>query len=116
MLQCALSAIIFILFYFGVVMLNVKVTKTECLDALSNAHEEKASFELVESVINDYFAMLEHMKETSLYDVLMYEKNVTKGCLEPLRILTYENENLKKEINKMRKELGLTGKYRLMEE
>ena len=96
-------------------MLNTKVNKAECLDALSKSSEEKASFELIEAVINDYFAMLEHMKETSLYDVFMYEMNITKGSLEALKILTYENEKMKKEINTLRKELGLTDKYKLVE-
>ena len=94
-------------------MFNTKADKAECLEALSKSHEDKTSFELVKIVINDYFTMLEHMKETSLYDVFMYEKHIVKGSLEPLKILTYENKDLKKEVNELRKKLGLKDKYKI---
>ena len=49
----------------------MKENKRECLEALLKVHEETEAFNLIESLINNYFAMIEHMKETSLYDVYM---------------------------------------------
>lgn len=94
-------------------MIFASVSKEECLHALSKAHEDKKLFELIETIINDHFAMVNHMKETSLWDVFMYEKHIVKGSVDPLRILTYENENLKKEVNQLRKKLGQTEKYKI---
>ena len=93
----------------------IKANKQECLDALLEVHEKKESYELIETLIHDYFAMIDHMKTTSLYDVFMYEETVVKGSLEPLKILTFENENLKKEVNKLRKQLGLSEKFKTMD-
>lgn len=94
-------------------MIFASVSKEECLNALSKAHDEQQSFELIETIINDHFSMISHMKETSLWDVFMYEKNIVKGSVEPLRMLTYENKNLKKEVNQLRKKLGETEKYKI---
>ena len=52
------------------------------------------------------------MKETSLYDVYMYEERIMKNSIEPMEILAYDNEKLKKEVNELRKQLGLSKKYR----
>ena len=55
--------------------------------------------------------MIAHMEETSLYDVFMYEKNVTKKTADTLKILSYENTQLKKEVNGLRKKLKMKIKY-----
>lgn len=84
----------------------------ECLEALSKVHENVEAYNMIESLINNYFAMIEHMKKTSLYDVYMYEEILTKNTTEPMRIFAYENEKLKKEVNDLRKQLGLCKKYK----
>ena len=56
----------------------------------------------------NHFAMINHMKKTSLYDVFEYEEKL----VEPMEILVYDNEKLKKEVNDLRKQLGLSKKYR----
>ena len=86
--------------------------KDDCIEALSKAHEDSESFHLIELLINDYFAMIKHMKETSLYDVYMYEERFAKNSLEPMRVLSHDNEKLRKEVNDLRKQLGLSKKYR----
>ena len=40
--------------------------RDDCLMALAKAHKDVESYQLVETVINQYFSMLKHMKETSL--------------------------------------------------
>jgi hypothetical protein len=82
------------------------------LDALSKVHEKTEAYDLIKSLINEHFTMLEHMKKTSLYDVYMYEKRFVKNNFEPMRILANENKDLKKEVNKLRQKLGLGNKYK----
>mgnify|MGYP003290486891 CR=1 FL=1 len=67
------------------------------------------SSECFELLIDEHFGMLEHMKETSLYDVYEYEEKF----VEPMRIFAIENERLKKEVNDLRKQLGLVKKYKI---
>lgn len=64
----------------------------------------------LKSLIDDYFSIVDHLKQTSLWDVLTYESRLES----PLRILTTDNERLKKENNRLLKELGRTEKYRKM--
>lgn len=87
----------------------MKANYAKCLEALSKVHENAEAYNMIESLINNHFAMVEHMKKTSLYDVYMYEENTT----EPMRIFAYENEKLKKEVNDLRKQLGLGKKYKV---
>lgn len=86
--------------------------KEKYLHALRTSYKNAESYNMVESLIDSYFLMIRHMKETSLFDVLKYEERVTNASLEPMRILAYENEDLKREVNKLRKELGLCEKYK----
>lgn len=86
--------------------------KDDCLMALAKVHTDVESYRMVETVIKKYFSMLDHMKKTSLYDVFEYEKRITKAVVEPMDILTYENEKLKKEINKLRRKLNMIEKYK----
>ena len=79
---------------------------------LSKVHEDTEAFHMIEQFIRDHFAMVEHMKETSLYDVYLYEERFAKINVEPMRILAHDNERLKKEVNKLRKQLSLTEKYK----
>ncbi len=88
----------------------MKITKEDCLDALTKAHEDPAALALIKTFIYDHFTLVDHMKETSLYDVLEYADKL----VQPLEILAYENEKLKKEINKLRRQSGLGDKYREM--
>lgn len=87
-------------------------TKAEIKMALAKAHEDPESYQLMETLVDNYFGLVKHLRETSLYDVLEYEKRITNGTVEPMKILAYENERLKKEINKLRRTLGKTEKYR----
>lgn len=86
----------------------MKAYEEDYLIALANAHESKKSFHMVEALIKEHFAMIRHMKETSLYDVYTYEERVA----QPLDILTYDNEKLRSEVNDLRKRLGLGKKYK----
>ena len=71
---------------------------------------------MLEDFINRHFSTINHMRETSLLDVLTYEKRLTKSLIEPAQMLAYENEKLKKEVNKLRKELGKIEKYKEIED
>ena len=85
-----------------------KLSIRDYLDALPKVHEDKESEELIKSLIFNYFEIVQHMKETSLYNVFMYEHQLT----EPMSIFVYENEKLKKEVNTLRKLLKMREKYK----
>lgn len=53
------------------------------------------------------------MKETSLWDVYNYETEYLNSLIEPTRILSFENKQLKKEVNELRKKLRLVKKYEI---
>ena len=89
-----------------------QLTKVEYLSVLSRLIGDPNDIGLIEHLINEYFSMLNHMRETSLYDVLMYEITFAENNLEPMRILAHENEKLKKEVNELRKQLGKVEKYK----
>ena len=89
----------------------IKMTCSECLDALSKVHKDTDSFQLIKDLIYDYFSIIDHMKETSLYDVYTYEERFTKINTTLTEMLIFDNEKLKKEVNKLRKQLGLKEKY-----
>lgn len=80
--------------------------------ALLDIHNNPESLLLLNELIEEHFAMIEHMKKTSLYDVYMYENTITKTSIEPMKILAFDNEKLKKEVNELRKQLGLGKKYK----
>ena len=86
--------------------------KDNYLMALANAHDDPEAYQIVEHLIEKHFELMQHLKETSLHDVLEYEKRITNGTLEPMKILAYDNERLKKEVNKLRRELGKIEKYK----
>lgn len=86
--------------------------KDDYLMALAKAHDDPDSYKRVESLVEKHFELMRHLNETSLYDVLEYEKRITNGTIEPMKILVYDNERLKKEVNKLRRELGKTQKYK----
>ena len=89
-----------------------KLCEEDYINALEKAHEDESAFKIIETFIKNHFALIEHMKETSLYDVYMYEERITKNSIEPMEILAYDNKKLKKEVNELRKQLGLSKKYR----
>ena len=89
----------------------IKATRSECLDALSKVHKDSDSFQKIKDLIYDYFSIIDHMKETSLYDVYTYEERFTKINTTLTEMLIFDNEKLKKEVNKLRKQLGLNEKY-----
>mgnify|MGYP004731966659 CR=1 FL=1 len=62
----------------------------------------------VREVLDDYFALVKHLKNTPLWDVLTYEDRLES----PIRILAEDNERLKEENNELLKKLGKTEKYR----
>ena len=86
-------------------------SKTDCTNALSSLDGEPENKEIVENIIDEYFRTMEHMKETSLYDVYMYETNLVKGVTIPMKILANENSKLKEEVNQLRKKLKMSEKY-----
>lgn len=87
---------------------------TEILEKISDNSEYKEEYKALHELVNKHFDMLEHLEETSLLDVLEYEKRANKALIEPLRILTFENESLKKEVNKLRKEKNKSEKYKII--
>lgn len=90
----------------------MEANKDQFLSALQKAHKDNDAFCMVADLISKHFAMIEHLKKTSLYDVYMYEERFAKNSLEPMRIITFENEKLKREVNNLRKRLGLCKKYK----
>lgn len=86
----------------------MKTYENDYIIALAKAHEDEKAYQMVESLIKNHFAMIEHMKKTSLYDIYEYENRLA----QPIEILAYENEKLKKEVNDLRKQLGLISKYK----
>lgn len=87
-------------------------SERKCMDALKSLDGTSENKEVIENIINEYFHMIQHMKKTSLYDVYMYESNVTKGVTVPMQILADENNKLKKEVNQLRKKLKMGEKYK----
>ena len=81
----------------------MKVYESDYMIALAKVHNDAEAYQMIESLIKNHFAMIEHMKKTSLYDIFEYEKRL----VEPMEILVYDNEKLKKEVNKLRQQLGL---------
>lgn len=88
------------------------MNKEKYLEVLQNANENPEAYQLIEQLINKHFAMVDHMKETSLYDVFTYEERITNTLTDATKIVAYENKNLKKEVNDLRKQLGLCKKYK----
>ena len=80
----------------------------EYIDALDKAHEDPESRKIIEQLIGAYISMIEHMKKTPLWDIYEYERKL----VEPMRIFAIENQDLKKEINQLRKKLGMCEKYK----
>lgn len=91
-------------------------TEKDYLDAIRLAPYDSTSVKLLESLVTRHFKMIQHMKETSLWDIYEYENRVASGALEPMQFLAFENEQMKKEINKLRKQLGMCEKYKIIKE
>ena len=95
----------------------MELTKKQCMDALMEVHENHETtateaFTTIERLINTHFSMIEHMKATSLYDVYEYENSVRKALVEPMEMFVFDNQRLKKEVNELRKKLGMIEKYK----
>ena len=90
--------------------------RDDYLEALTRVHEDKEDYEKIESLINMHFDMIRHLKETSLYDILEYENRLTKTFTEPFKLVSDQNNELKKEINDLRKNKGLVKKYKIIGE
>ena len=86
------------------------------LIALDNANVDPNSRKIIVGLIDKHFRMIRHMKETSLWDIYEYENRVASSALEPMQYLAFENNQMKKEINKLRKQLGMIEKYRIVED
>lgn len=91
-------------------------SKLDYLIALDNAHVDPNSRKIIEGLINRHLRMIEHMKTTSLWDVYEYENRVASSALEPMSFLSFENKRMKKEVNKLRKQLGMIEKYKIVED
>lgn len=83
-------------------------TLIEYIDALDKAHEDPESRKIIEDLIGAHIGMIKHMKETPLWDIYEYERKL----VEPMRMFVLENQDLKKEINQLRKKLGMCEKYK----
>lgn len=84
------------------------IDKDTCLMVLAKSYKDPEAFLEMETFIKKHYDLIDHLKSTRLYDVLQFEERL----LQPLEILTYENEKLKKEVNKLRRELGKIEKYK----
>ena len=84
----------------------------EYLNALDKAHEDPESRKIIEQLIYSHIGMIKHMKTTHLWDIFEYER----GLVEPMRIFVLENKDLKKEVNQLRKKLGMCEKYNIEED
>jgi hypothetical protein len=91
---------------------TMTLDKDDYLFALSKAHDDPESYQLVEHLIEKHFELMRHLKEASLHDILEYEKRIVNGTLEPMKILAYDNERLRKEVNKLRRQVGKIEKYK----
>lgn len=94
----------------------MNATKDECIQALGRLIGDPDDLALLQLLIYNHFSMIDHMKATSLYDVYEYEDKIAKHTLEPMKMLAFDNERLKKEVNKLRKQLGMVEKYKEREE
>ncbi len=93
-----------------------RFSKELCKDALNRLEGSGAAHLLLNELIDKYFEMVEHMKRTSIWDILLYEKDVvreTNGWLEDIIV---QNNELKKEVNELRKKLKMSKKYRIIGE
>ena len=89
--------------------MNMKeFTRNEYLKALDNAHDDPESYKIIERLIDEHLGTLNHMKKTSLLDIFEYERSL----VEPMRIFAIDNNDLKKEVNQLRKKLGMGEKYK----
>lgn len=82
------------------------------LDALASNVRETDNYGVfcrdeLKSLIDDYFSIVDHLKQTPLWDVLTYEDRLES----PVRILTTDNERLKKENNELLCKLKQSEKY-----
>lgn len=89
-------------------MLKKPLTKLEYYKALDTAHEDPESYKIIEDLIHRYINTYEHLQKTSLWDIFEYEKRL----LQPVEIIAYDNVKLKKEVNQLRKKLGMVEKYK----
>lgn len=75
--------------------------------------EFNKNYDLLKQSVEDYTRLIKHMKKTSLWDVYNYETEYLNSLIEPTRILSFENKQLKKEVNELRKKLRLVKKYEI---
>ena len=87
-----------------------RFSKELCKDALNRLEGSEATHLIFNELIDKYFEMTDHMKRTSIWDILLYEKD---GWLEDIIV---QNNELKKEVNELRKKLEMTKKYRIIGE
>ena len=85
-----------------------ELTRNEYLDALDTAHNNSESYKIIERLIDEHLGTINHMKKTPLWDIFEYER----ALVEPMRMFAIENQDLKKEINQLRKKLGMCEKYK----
>lgn len=93
----------------------MSMTKDDYIQALERLIGDPEDLALLQLFVHNHFSMIDHMKTTSLYDVYEYEKKIAKLTLDPMQMLAFDNEQLKKEVNKLRKQLGMIEKYRELE-
>lgn len=92
------------------------LTKHDYLIALDNADKDPESRKIIEKLIDEHLTIIRHMKATSLWDVYEYEELLTKKLVDPMAMIADDNKKMKKEINKLRKQLGMGPKYKTDED
>ena len=85
-----------------------ELTRLDYIIALDNVTVDPNSRKIIENLIDKHLNTLEHLRKTSLWDIFEYEKRL----LQPFEIIAYDNVKLKKEVNQLRKKLGLIEKYK----
>lgn len=93
-------------------MLAEDISKFEFEKVLSRLSGDSNDIAVIERLIKDYYNMIEHLKNTKLYDVILFEESSIKLIKDSASELYYENEKLKKEINELRQNKGLCKKYK----
>lgn len=93
-------------------MLAEDISKFEFEKILSRLSGDNDDIAVMKRLIKDYYNIIEHLKNTKLYDVILFEESSTKFIKDSTSDLYYENEKLKKEINELRQNKGLCKKYK----
>ena len=94
----------------------MEISEQMCKNAVEHLEGNSQAINIINKLIDEHFDMVDHMKRTSIWDILLYEKDVvreTNGWLEDIIV---QNNELKKEVNELRKKLKMSKKYKIIGE